>query len=174
MEHRSVFDPPPALYEELRRLAASFLQRERPGHTLQPTALVHEALLKCSRWPGVDTLDKPTFVATAARAMRIVLVDHARRKRAEKRGGGRPGVPLDAAMALYEESVSDLVALDEALERLGALDPQLARIVELRFFGGLTEAEIAADLGVSHRTVTRAWRFARVWLAHELGGGPES
>jgi RNA polymerase sigma-70 factor, ECF subfamily len=162
----------PEAYDELRRLATGYLSRERRAHTLQPTALVHEALARLMAGRGAGALagmDRGEYVAAVARAMRLVLVDHARRRGAQKRGGARHRVPLDDSLALYEESASDLLALDEALERLAALDPELARMVELRFFGGLTEEETAREMGVSSRTVTRAWRFARVWLARELG-----
>ena len=152
----------PMVYDELRRLAGAAMEG-RGAQTLQPTALVHEAYLKLidqeSPWEG-----RSHFLGVAAKAMRSILVDHARARSAAKRGGGRPRVPLDDALGWYEEQSIDLVALDDALAELGREDERLARVVELRFFGGLENAEIADVLGVSTPTVVRDWRLARAWL----------
>ena len=156
-------------YDELRVLARRALSRERSDHTLQPTALVHEVFLRSSRDRRFHGLDRAGILSLAARTMRDVLVEHARRKNARKRGGAARRLPLDETVASYEERAVDLVALDDALSRLAAFDAQLARIVELRFFGGLTEDEVATVFQVSGRTVRRAWRVARQWLARELG-----
>ncbi|MDA1264295.1 MAG: sigma-70 family RNA polymerase sigma factor [Planctomycetota bacterium] len=157
------------LYGELRGLAAQAMGRERVSHTLQPTALVHEA------WMRLLGAGAPThfegrehFVALAAKAMRRVLVDHARGRGAEKRGRDWTPVPLDSVLAGFEERRLDLIAVDAALEKLGELDPELARLVELRFFAGLTIAETASLLGVSTPTVERHWRVARMWLRREM------
>jgi RNA polymerase sigma factor (TIGR02999 family) len=161
------------VYGELRGLAAGYMAGERAAHTLQPTALVHEAWVRLMGTEAGVWKDRAHFIGFAALAMRRVLVDHARRRRAEKRGGGRRE-PLDAVVAVFEERGADLVALGEALERLEALDPELARIVERRFFAGATNAEVAADLGGSERTVERGWSTARAWLRAELGPEGES
>lgn len=166
-------DMPPAgeVYDHLRGIAYRYLSRERRDHTLQPTALVHEAYLRLLQQRNVKGLDRQSFVCGAARAMRFVLVDHARRRSAAKRGGPLTRVPLDAAVSAYEERSVDLIELDDALTRLSSSDPQLGQIVEMRFFGGMTESEIGDVLGVSVRTVERSWRFARMWLCRELGRG---
>jgi RNA polymerase sigma factor (TIGR02999 family) len=156
------------VYDELRAAAARLLAREQAAGTLQPTALVHEAWLKLEGSDG-RWRDRGHFVALAARAMRQVLVDHARRRDAAKRGGGQ-------ALVTLEEEVSggrgldaeELLALDAALERLGALDPRLRQVVELRYFGGLGDEEIGAVLGVTGRTAQRDWARARAWLHREL------
>jgi len=159
----------PAVYDHLRELASAYLRRERRAHTLQPTALVHEAIIRmlASEPPSQG----PALIQAAARAMRHVLVDHARRHGAAKRNSGGERVPLDDSLRAEQGNGLDLLALDEALARLGEHDPELLRIVELRYFGGLTEEQTARCLGVSARTVTRAWRFARVWLADALAPG---
>lgn len=160
------------LYRELRAVAGSCMRGEAIEHTLQPTALVHEAWVRL-----VDSDSTPAFegrghfVRTAAQAMRNVLVDHARKKRAQKRGSGAKGVPLDAVLAGFEERSLDVLELHDALEKLGRVDPELARLVELRFFGGLTVPEIAAATGRSVATVERAWSIARMWMRRELGAG---
>jgi len=162
----------PIVYDELRRLAASALRRERADHTLQPTALVHEAFLRLVDVPDAHWHDRSHFVAIAARAMRRVLVDHARGRNALKRGSAEVRVPLDDVDVPSGESGDvDLVALDDVLERLAALDERQARIVELRFFGGLTVDETAALIGSSPRTVKRDWHMARAWLRRELAVG---
>ena len=162
----------PLLYEDLRARAAAVMRAERADHTLQPTALVHEAWMKLAGpvRPGADGFEgRAHFLGIAARAMRQVLVDHARRKQAGKRDDGGERVTLDAALAFYRERQVDLLDLEEALEELGAEDPDLGRIVELRFFGGLEVREVAELLGVSHRRIERGWVFARTWLKRRLG-----
>jgi len=157
-------------YGRLRALAAAYIARERRAHTLQPTALLHEGLARLLGNAGRIPSESGPLVLAVARAMRLVLVDHARRRSAVKRGRGYVRIPLDDVRARDTGDVLDLVALDHALERLAVKDPALARIVELRFFGGLTEPQIAALDGVSTRTITRAWAFARLWLAREIEG----
>ncbi len=162
----------PLVYEHLRSVARAQLRREarhRAGmHTLSTTALVHEAYFKLADVTRLDVQDRAQFLAVAARAMRQVLVDHARRFRAEKRGGGAVHLDLDAAEVAVEERADVLVALDESLARLAALSPRLAQVVELRFFGGLTEEEAAQALGVTDRTVRRDWVKARAWLYTDM------
>ncbi|HEX5708312.1 MAG TPA: sigma-70 family RNA polymerase sigma factor [Pyrinomonadaceae bacterium] len=154
----------PLIYGELRRLAASYLRRERPGHTLQPTALVHEAYMRMVDQTQVQWQNRAHFFGVAAQMMRRILVDHARGQSAEKRGGEFQKLSLDENIDVSGERASDLVALDEALERLAKLDPQKSKIVELRFFGGLSVEETAEVLGVSAPTVKRQWRMAKAWL----------
>jgi RNA polymerase sigma factor (TIGR02999 family) len=161
----------PAVHGELRRIAASYLRRERPDHTLQPTALVNEAYLRLADRGEVAWESKSHFLAIAANVMRQILVDHARARRADKRHGDRVQVQLDEALVVPFERDLDLVWLDEALDRLAALDPRLARVVELRFFGGLTTRETADVLEVSTATVEREWATARGWLRRELTHG---
>jgi RNA polymerase sigma factor (TIGR02999 family) len=162
----------PLVYEHLRSVARAQLRREarhRAGmHTLSTTALVHEAYFKLADVSRLDVQDRAQFLAVAARAMRQVLVDHARRFRAEKRGGGAVHLDLDAAEVAVEERADVLVALDESLARLTKLSPRLAQVVELRFFGGLTEEEAAQVLGVTDRTVRRDWVKARAWLYTDM------
>jgi len=153
------------LYDELRRRAAGIMSGQA-GQTLQPTAVVHEAWLKLGEG---DWESRGHFLGVAAKAMRSVLVDHARARRAEKRSGGGSRVGLDQVLLAYEERALDLVGLDEALGRLEAFDPELARLVELRFFGGLSIAETAEVLGRSTATIERSWRTARSFLRVELG-----
>jgi RNA polymerase sigma-70 factor, ECF subfamily len=160
----------PLVYEELKRIARRQLRIEAVGHTLNSTALVHEAYLKLVDQTRVEWVDRAHFYAVAAQAMRRILVDHARKHRAAKRGGGERRVPLDDADLPIEERAELLVALNEALERLAALDSRLAQVVECRYFGGLTEEETAAALGVTARTVRRDWVKARGWLHEELYG----
>jgi RNA polymerase sigma factor (TIGR02999 family) len=168
----------PLVYGELRRQAARQLRAQPEGHTLQATALVHEAYLRLVDWDSAaaDWHDRSHFFAVAARAMRSVLVDHARARRAAKRGGGAPALTLGAAESVADHSSDsgvDVEALDEALTRLAALDSRQARVVELRYFGGLSIEEAAEALGISHATVEREWKTARLWLRRELeaGGG---
>jgi RNA polymerase sigma-70 factor, ECF subfamily len=158
----------PLVYSELRGLAAYYLRGERPDHTLQPTALVHEAYMRLTRMENVDWQSRSHFFATAATAMRRILVDHARAQRAEKREGFREAISLDDALVISPGRSPDLITLDEALDRLVQLDERQSRIVELRFFGGLREEEIAQALGISVRTVKRDWRVAKAWLYDEL------
>jgi RNA polymerase sigma factor (TIGR02999 family) len=154
----------PLVYDELRRLAANYLRRERPGHTLQPTALVHEAYLRMVDQSQVHWQNRAHFLGVAAQMMRRILVDHARGQKAEKRGGEMQKLSLDENIDVSGERAADLVALDEALQRLAEFDPQKARVVELRFFGGLSVEETAEVLGVSAPTVKRQWRMAKAWL----------
>ena len=158
----------PLVYEHLRMVAHAQLRREREGHTLSTTALVHEAYLKLVDPAKLGLKDRAHFFGVAARAMRQVLVDHARRVGAPRRGGDLVRVDLDAAQIAVEERADTLLALDEALSRLAGFAPRLAQVVELRFFGGLTEEEAAEALGVTSRTLRRDWVKARGWLHREL------
>jgi RNA polymerase sigma factor (TIGR02999 family) len=158
----------PQIYAELRRLASSYLRRERPDHTLQATALVHEAFMKLVDQRAVRWQNRAHFFGIAAQAMRRILVDHARAHSAEKRGSGERAVSLDEAVALVGAPSVDLLALDEALTRLTTLDPEQSRVVELRFFGGLTIEETAEVMDVSPATVGREWTLAKAWLYAEL------
>ncbi len=159
----------PLVYDELRRLARRELRRERVDHTVQPTALVNELYLRLLQQRDATWQNRAQFFAIAAQLMRRVLVDHARARVAAKRGGGAPRVSLDAALELPAGGGVDLLALDRELTRLAELDPDQARIVELRFFSGLTIEETAAAVGRSPRTVKREWRLARAWLYGRLG-----
>ena len=160
----------PLVYAELRRLAAHYLKGERPGQTLQPTALVHEAYLKLLKDRPERWQNRAHFCAIAAHAMRQILIERARARDALKRGGGQPRVTFDEGLqAAAAESEVDLISLDAALDRLAALDPGQARIVELRYFGGLSIEETAEAMGISPATVKRHWAVARAWLAKELG-----
>jgi RNA polymerase sigma factor (TIGR02999 family) len=163
----------PLVYDELHRIAHRHLRLERTGHTLGTTALVHEAYLRLVDQTRVRWADRTHFFAVAARVMRRVLVDYARRYRAAKRGGNARAVDLDVADVPLEERSEALIALDEALERLAELNPRLSRVVECRFFGGMTEEETAEALGVTARTVRRDWVKARGWLSRELQGAAE-
>lgn len=163
------------LYRELRRLAAGLLGQESPGHTLQPTALVHEAFLRMARDAGSGgAMNSLGAMGIAMRVMRQVLVDHARRKNAVKRGGGRAAFSLDerevAEKGDSEDSV-DILALNEALERFEKLDPRAAQVVQLRFFAGMTVPEVARVLGICVSTAEDEWRVSKAWLARELRGG---
>jgi RNA polymerase sigma factor (TIGR02999 family) len=164
----------PVVYDELRRLARSYVAKERPGHTLQPTALVHEAYLRLADRVPPAWKDRVHFFAIVARIMRQVLVDHARRHTADKRGGDAVVVSIDDVRGtdqIADAAGTDLLLLDDALERLGELDPRKARIVELRFFGGLTIDECARVMELSAPTVVNETRKARAWLAKEILGG---
>ena len=158
----------PLVYRELRGLAAAYIRRERRDHTLQATALVHEAYLRLVDQTQVESPSRAQFFAIAANLMRQILVNHAKHHRAAKRGGGNK-VALDEGAAVVQPRGVDLIALDGALDKLAQLDPRQSRIVELRFFGGLTEDEIADVLGVSAITVKRDWRIARAELHRQLG-----
>ncbi len=170
-DRQAADDLMPLLYGEFRRLAADYLKRERPEHTLQPTALVHEAFLRLVNQRNVDWKGRSHFFAVGAQAMRRILVDHARRKKRDKHGGGRHRIALDDQMTISKRSDEDLIAIDDALQELAELDPRQAKIVELRFFGGLTVAEVAEVLGVSKRTVESEWTIVRAWLRRELNEG---
>jgi RNA polymerase sigma factor (TIGR02999 family) len=158
----------PQIYAELRRLASGYLRRERPDHTLQATALVHEAFIKLVDQRAVRWQNRAHFFGIAAQAMRRILVDHARAHTAEKRGSGERAVSLDEAVVTIGAPSLDLLALDEALSRLSAIDPQQSRVVELRYFGGLTIEETAEVMNVSTATVGREWTLAKAWLYAEL------
>lgn len=158
----------PLVYEQLRHLAARQLRHERPGHTLQSTALVHEAYLELVDQRRAHFQDREHFFAVAAQIIRRILVEYARSRNSAKRGGGRTMLTLDEALAVPERRDMDLVAVDDALSSLSQLDPQQGRIVELRFFGGLTIEGTAKFLGISTATVTRDWSVARSWLHREL------
>ncbi len=160
----------PIVYEELRRLAHHYMRGEREDHTLQTTALVNEAYLRLAGIDGLRWRDRAHFFALAATLMRRVLVDHARQRRREKRGGGLTVVSLDENAVAPRPEV-DVVALDGALERLAAVDPQQSRVVELRFFAGLSVEETAEALGISPATVKRDWATARLWLYNTLTAG---
>lgn len=158
-----------AVYDELRAIAQRYLRRERPGHTLQATALVHECLLKLSHSSEGDWENRRHFIRAAARAIRQTLVDHAISRKRIKRGGQWSRTHLDDQTLCTPEPDPLVVAVDEALDRLAELDPRKAQVVELRFFGGLGTDEVGEVLGVSARTVERDWRLARAWLRKELG-----
>jgi RNA polymerase sigma factor (TIGR02999 family) len=164
----------PQIYGELRRLASAYLRRERPDHTLQPTALVHEAFLRLVDQRAVRWQNRAHFFGIAAQAMRRILVDHARAHGAEKRGAGDRRVSLDDTLLVTGAPDVDLLALDEVLTRLATIDPLQSRIVELRYFGGLTLEETAEVMGISPATVGREWTMARAWLFAELTGSPRS
>ena len=161
----------PLVYEELRRLAHLYMGRESPGNTLQTSALVNEAYLRLADWTNPRWQNRAHFFAICAQLMRQILVDYARRRRSRKRGGGARQVSLDEAMIVSVERAGDVVALDEALKRLAELDPRQSRIVELRFFGGLSIEETAEVLSVSPGTVMRDWTLAKAWLRREISGG---
>jgi len=158
----------PLVYDELRRLANDYLRRQRPNHTLQATALVHEAYLRLVDQTNVRWQNRAHFFGIAANLMRNILVDYARSHHAAKRGGGQRNLPLAEAAAPSQERAVDLVALDDALTTLVAIDPRQSRMIELRFFGGLSMEEIAEVLGVSSITVKREWCMAKAWLRREL------
>ena len=158
----------PLVYSELREMARRYLGRERRDHTLQPTAVVHEAFLRLVKQRRVDWKSRSHFFGVAAQAMRRILVDHARSRAADKRGGGQTLIPLDAAPGEVAPRAVDLIALDDALGRLEKLDRAKASVVEMRFFGGLTIDETAEALGASPSTVKRDWTLARAFLYREL------
>lgn len=159
-----------AVYAELRQVAARAMRNERPGHTLQPTALVHEAFLKLAGSADVEWRDRAHFFGVAARLMREILVDYARQKGAAKRGSG-VRITLDDSLLIAEDRLADAVAIDEVVQRLEALDPRQGHIVELRFFGGLSVEEVAEVMGISSPTVKREWQSAKAWLHRELTRG---
>ena len=159
----------PLVYQELRVLASGYLRHERSGHTLQATALVHEAYLRLVDQQNVNWENRHHFFGAAAQAMRRILVDHARGRLAEKRGSGYTKVALTEAIVMSQEQPAQLLAMHESLSRLASIDAQQSRIVELRIFGGLTVEEITAVLGVSSATVKRDWALAKAWLSREIG-----
>jgi RNA polymerase sigma factor (TIGR02999 family) len=161
----------PLVYEELHRLAARYMSRERAGHTLQTSALVNEAYLRLVDARSVRWQNRAHFFAVSAQIMRRILVDFARARHNLKRGGGARPVSLDQALLVSPELGPDVLALDEALDRLAVLNPRQSRVVELRYFGGLSEDEVAAVLAVSPRTVRHDWSLARAWLYRELSSG---
>lgn len=154
----------PVVYEELRRLASYYMRRERPGHTLQTSALVNEAYMRLVDYRQMQWQSRAHFFAVAAQAMRRVLVDHARKQRFAKRGGGAVKVSLDESLAVSQKQAADLIALDDALTGLEAIDARKCRIVELRYIGGLNIEETAEVLDISPATVQREWRAAKAWL----------
>ena len=158
----------PLVYDEFRQLADNYLRQETRAHTLQPTALVHEAYLKLIDQTRVNWQGRTHFFAVGGQAMRRVLVDHARARNRAKRGGGWQRITLDERLQLSPDRDADLLAVDEAIEKLAQLDPRQARIVELRFFAGLTVEEVAEALGLSKRTVENEWTIIRAWLRREL------
>ncbi|MGH9839359.1 MAG: sigma-70 family RNA polymerase sigma factor [Blastocatellia bacterium] len=160
----------PLVHAELRRLAKFCLRNERPGHTLQTSALVNEAYLRLIDVDQVEWRDRAHFFAISAKLMRQILVDFARKRRYQKRGGAAQQVSFDEALAVGEQRNEDLVALDDALEALARIDPRKNQVIEMRFFGGLSVEETAEALQVSADTVMRDWRLARVWLLRELSG----
>jgi RNA polymerase sigma factor (TIGR02999 family) len=164
-------DLAPLVYRELRRIAAAYMRRERPGQTLQPTALVHEVYLRLAG-AGTPWRDRQHFVAIAARSMRQILVEHARARGAQRRWAGLDRVPLSESLAVSADPEGMLPALDEALTRLERLDPELTRIIELRFFAGLSIEDAADALGMSPATLKRRWALARAWLFRELNEPP--
>lgn len=169
--HRDALDELlPLIYDELRRIAHGRLRGERADHTLNTTALVHEAYLKLVRIDRIDWQNRAHFFAIASQAMRRILIDYAEKRNAQKRGGDRKEVALDAVQPGAEPPLGEFVALDQALERLAALDERPARVVECRFFGGLTIDETAEALGISPATVSRDWCMARAWLNRALSG----
>ncbi len=159
----------PLVYNELRRLAGSYLRKERSDHTLQPTALVNEAYLRLVEQKNVHWKDKGHFFAITAQLMRRILMDHARTHLAEKRGSGAVKVPLENVIAMSKEQPGDLLTLDESLTRLARIDPRQAQIVQLRVFAGLSVEDSAELLGISPATVKRDWSMARAWLVVEIG-----
>jgi RNA polymerase sigma factor (TIGR02999 family) len=158
----------PIVYDELRRLARGYLRQERPGHTLQPTALVHEAYLRLIDQRSVSWQNRAQFFGLAAQMMRRILVNHAVARRADKRGGDAQRIPLDDVLEVLEARQVDVVALDLALTKLHDLDARQSQIVELRFFGGLTVEETAEVIGISPATVKREWTAAKLWLLREI------
>ena len=161
----------PLIYNELRRLAAACMRRERPDHTLQATALVHEAYLRLMGQRNVQFSGRAHFFAIAATLMRRILLDYARKRHAAKRGAAPRQATLDEGLLVVEQHLDDVLALDECLTRLAALDPQQARLVEVRFFAGLNVEETAEVMGISTATVKREWSSAKAWLNREITGG---
>jgi RNA polymerase sigma factor (TIGR02999 family) len=169
-QRRSTDELLPSAYEELRRIAARYLRRERPGHTLQATALVHECLMRISSPGQAGWEDRAQFLRAAARVIRHTLVDHAKSRNRIKRGGKHVRIDFDEALLPVTERDPSLILLDDALTRLAQVDERKSKVVELRFFGGLTADETAQVLDVSTRTIERDWRLARAWLQREMQG----
>jgi RNA polymerase sigma factor (TIGR02999 family) len=169
-DERALDELLPIVYAELRRIADNYLRRENSGHTLQATALVHEAYMRLVNAQNLEWQNREQFFGISANLMRRILVDHARTATAVKRGGDVPDLPLDEAHAVSIESDESLLVLDEALNKLAEIDPQAARIVELRYFAGLTIEETAEILKTSPMTVKREWATARAWLHREIAG----
>jgi len=169
-DERALDELLPIVYAELRRIADNYLRRENSGHTLQATALVHEAYMRLVNAQNLEWQNREQFFGISANLMRRILVDHARTATAVKRGGDVPDLPLDEAHAVSTESDESLLVLDEALDKLAEIDPQAARIVELRYFAGLTIEETAEILKTSPMTVKREWATARAWLHREIAG----
>jgi RNA polymerase sigma-70 factor (ECF subfamily) len=163
----------PLVYDELRKIARRCLVDQRQGHTLQPTALVHEAYLRFARRDATEWHDRIHFFALSAQMMRQILVDHARKRAAAKRGGNAVTLVVDEAAAISPSKSLDLLALDDAMKRLAALDPRQSQIVELRFFAGLSIEETAQVVKISPATTKREWATARLWLHHVMDGGTE-
>ncbi|MBZ5623274.1 MAG: sigma-70 family RNA polymerase sigma factor [Acidobacteriia bacterium] len=162
----------PLVYNELRRMAGAYMRGERPGHTLQATALVNEAYMRLAGGQPIEWQNRAHFFAIAAHTMREVLLDYARRFRAGKRGGSEARrVEMDEQLYIVPDKLDDVIAIDEALERLAQIDPRQSRIVELRFFAGLNVDEAAEVMGVSPKTIKREWRSAKAWLHREMAGG---
>jgi RNA polymerase sigma-70 factor (ECF subfamily) len=158
----------PAVYDELRRMAGYYLRGEQPGHSLQPTALVHEAYLRLIDQTKVEWHNRAHFFGVAAQMMRRILIDHAKAKHRAKRGGATPRISLDEVVPFTDERAAELVALDEALQTLAEIDERKSRVVELRYFGGLTVDETATVLGISDKSVMRDWKLAKAWLYDEI------
>ena len=167
-EEQALDELTPMVYQELRRIAGSFLRRERSDHTLQPTALLHEAYLKLAGQNATSWKDRAHFFGVAAHLMRMILVDHARSKAAGKRGGGLKAVTLNETLSASTERPADLVALDDALRELEEFDPRKAKVIELRYFGGLTIEEAAEVLGISTSTLVRDQRLAEAWIQRQM------
>jgi RNA polymerase sigma factor (TIGR02999 family) len=160
----------PAVYQELRRRARAYMRHQPSDHTLQPTALVHEAVLQLVDTTAIDWQDRAHFFAVCAQVMRRILVDSARARGAAKRGGGSPKVHIDDEPGIHHARDREIVAIDDALEVLAGMDPRKAQVIELRFFGGLSVEETATALDVSPQTVMRDWKLARAWLTREISG----
>lgn len=161
----------PLVYEELRRMARSFMRNQAAGHTFQTTELIHEAYLKIARGAEQNWENRAHFFGVASQAMRHILVDYARGKQRQKRGGWQERVTFAENLPVSGDSSEKLVALDDALKQLAILDARKSRVVEMKFFGGLSVEEIAGVLKITTKTVTRDWQFARLWLSRELAGG---
>jgi RNA polymerase sigma factor (TIGR02999 family) len=160
----------PLVYDELHRLASRYMSRERKGHTLQTTALINEAYVRLVDQRNIHWANRSHFFAISAQIMRRILIDHARRHAYAKRGGGQHPVTLDETATLQVERAAEMIRLDDALQSLAEIDPRRSRVVELRYFGGLSNEEIAETLKISPNTVTRDWNMARAWLYQELAG----